>query len=257
MCILTQPVSRIAKTKIFVSELPDNWRATVYQMEIASPTANAMVLPVPVDTRNYDPDNPDAEDIIDFIDLSDYRQIFDDIEASFPQADRPRGITKSYRSPLPVVPVGDYVASFVPNYEAFERLDPLFRLAPAAVASLERTGAYGHCGFAVFQLRDIATPTQIQPMAYTYHTNRPRQLFFPTLHLHDGHDVPEKAEFDHQLYMQQSSHFDAPWKVGTHEGALKVNIGNSHGLLRRGRRLLRGTFYGKFHNRDTIIEAVL
>jgi hypothetical protein len=257
MCILTQPVSRIAKTKIFVSELSDNRRATIYQMEIAAPTAAAMVLPVPVDTRDYDPDNPDAEDIIDFIDLSDYRQIFDDMERSFPQADRPRGITKLYRSPLPTVPVGDYVASFVPNYEAFERLDPLFRLSPTAVTAMQRAADYRHCGFAVFQLRDIATPTQIQPMAYTYCTNRPRQLFFPTLHLHDGHDVPEVAEFDHQLYMQQSQHFDTGWKVGTHEGALAVSLRESHGLLRRGRRLLRGTFYGKFPNRDTIIEAVL
>jgi hypothetical protein len=38
-------------------------------------------------------------------------------------------------------------------------------------------------------------------MAFTFPSRRPRALFYPTLHVHDGH-VPERASFDHSLYCQ-------------------------------------------------------
>src|SRR5262249_2584466 len=115
---------------------------------------------------------------------------------------------------LVVHDVGDFEASFVPRVDDFDRLDPRFRLPRAA---LDAMAPYADWGFAVFKLRDVApapgffgrlfggaaraTPKTIHPMAFDFPRRDPSSLFFPTLHIHDGHVHPT-ASFDHSLYAQ-------------------------------------------------------
>jgi hypothetical protein len=54
-------------------------------------------------------------------------------------------------------------------------------------------------GFAVFRLKP--GEREIHPMALTFPTRHAAQLFFPTVHIHDGEVHPEE-EFDHTLYCQ-------------------------------------------------------
>jgi hypothetical protein len=93
--------------------------------------------------------------------------------------------------------VGAFVASFVPSLADFTRLDPRFR---APEGTLDRVPIYSDWGFAVFQLATHGSLAKIHPMAFEMPT-RFDQLFFPTVHVHDG-TLPARAVFQHDLYAQ-------------------------------------------------------
>src|SRR5262249_38902619 len=110
-----------------------------------------------------------------------------------------RGGRDPKSAPLPKVDVGSFVASFVPGVKDFSRLDEAFRL-PAGV--WDKLPQYKDFGFAVFQLKKGAQ--KVHPMAFEFPRANPRQLFFPTVHIHDG-TVKDRAGFDHALYCQASA----------------------------------------------------
>jgi hypothetical protein len=165
----------------------------------------AMVLPLPIA-------HDSSESAVQFVDLSSYPTLFVDLAKAFPDIysyPKSRGIARQARLQQPkleVHDVGAFVASFVPSPRDFDRLDDRFRLSPAV---FEKREEYTDYGFAVFQLKpkkrwlglSIGRQT-IHPMAFTFPTRKPSLLFFPTLHVHDGNDVPEHAPFDHSLYFQ-------------------------------------------------------
>jgi hypothetical protein len=97
--------------------------------------------------------------------------------------------------------VGAFDASFVPSIDDFDRLDRRFRLPDEVWAA---HGEYREraFGFAVFKLRK-STKKAVHPMALSFPTNEPDSIFFPTLHVHDGHTHP-RATFDHWLYHQRA-----------------------------------------------------
>jgi hypothetical protein len=113
---------------------------------------------------------------------------------------------------LVVHDVGSFEASFVPTLADFSRLDARFRL-PAAV--WDRLPQYRDFGFAVFKLRGASrswseqlrlrkatpTPRNVHPMALAFRTRTTDEVFFPTVHVHDG-VVHPTARFDHELYCQ-------------------------------------------------------
>src|SRR5581483_11470974 len=108
-------------------------------------------------------------------------------------------------APLEVHDVGDYIASFVPTVDDFERLDPRFSISKQVWSAIP---AYADYGFAVFQLRELSGSTH--PIAFEFQTRLSDALYFPTVHIHDG-TVHEKDNFDHVLYLQEEQ-FDS--KVG-------------------------------------------
>lgn len=190
MCIFSGAVSHVANTKIFVRSAGNEWQFLVYSMQYQADSDLAMILPVPAINR---------EDAIRFIDLSAYALFFDDMAKGFiePQS---RSLAPA---PLPanmhhlkVHEVGSFQASFVPQMEDFSRLDRRFRLPPQTWEQLPR---YSDYGFAVFKLQ--AGAKNIHPMAFVFQRRNLGELFFPTVHIHDG-NVEEKAHFDHALYCQ-------------------------------------------------------
>jgi hypothetical protein len=187
-------------------------------MEYSSESAeNAMILPLPVRT-------PATDASVRFIDLEAYGLFFDDLERGFPVKEswtlaRSKSETATASAAaapeLVVHEVGSYVASFVPSIADFARLAPRFRIAPAVWA---RIPAYADYGFAVFQLK--SKEGRPHPMALELESRMPDQIFFPTVHIHDG-EVHDREGFDHALYLQSEA-FDrvvAPADPATFDGA--------------------------------------
>jgi hypothetical protein len=184
MCCFAQQVEFVEATKIFARLTDRSTQYLVYQMTFSSKTPNAMILPIPVRA-------PAREGSVKFINLEDFPEFFSELGEMFPSM-----YSKSDAGGIPVHSVGDYVASFVPSVNDFERLDRAFVIPKS---TWEQIPGYANFGFAVFQLTKLqGTP---HPMALEFETQTPDEVFFPTLHIHDG-QVHENEEFDHQLFVQ-------------------------------------------------------
>lgn len=185
-----QPRVDVAGTRIFARHDGD-LQVLAYAMSLTTPSAVAMILPLPVG----------GDRAVHFVDLSAHADLFDRLQRLFPAPqflsfDAPR----SQKGPaLGVFQVGAFEASFVPTAADFERLDPRFRLPDGFLDALP---GYRDHGFAVFRINP-AKNLPIHPMAFRFRTRDPRRLFFPTVHVHDG-KVHPNAGFDHVLYWQGS-----------------------------------------------------
>ena len=201
MCCFAQAILHVADTQIFSRPTDRNTQYLAYQMKYESAEPNAMILPLPVAT-------PAREDSVRFIDMSDYDDFFKDLSKAFPYI-QPKGLllsarVDSARAPaanLVVHEVGNFIASFVPTVDDFDRLDPQFVIPKQ---TWEKIPAYADYGFAVFQLKELVGKPH--PMAFEFES-RTREVFFPTVHIHDG-EVHSHEDFDHTLYLQHAG-FDS------------------------------------------------
>ncbi len=251
MCIMSGHVKSVSSTRIFVGRVDKRIHATVYQMVVATDRPVAMILPVPVQEGS-------GEDAVEFVSLEGYPGFFDDMDALFGEDDgddyyRSRGMpTKS--APLKVHSVGSFDASYVPGIGQFGRLDPMFRLPPQVWQQLPD---YSRFGFAVFQLKP-GRHQQVHPMAYRYSADRPDRLFFPTVHLHDGENVPRSAHFDHDLYVQPANPdrlgSSLHWDDTLDELPDGIDQRLSRGLVRPDRPIFRRTLQGFLRNTDTVAK---
>lgn len=200
MCCFSRPVDSVTTTRIFARGFtagPESERQfLVYSMRLAAKQELAMVLPIPVKPKS-------GESAARFIDLKRFPTFFDGLEAGFPEARIASSPTPSRSlsvapARLKVHEVGEFQASFVPTVAAFSRLDKRFRLPPG---TWEKLPQYWNYGFAVFKLKPGAKA--IHPMAFSFPRANPKQVFFPTLHIHDG-EVHAQADFDHVLYCQRN-----------------------------------------------------
>jgi hypothetical protein len=195
MCCFSRPVQSVKATSIFARSAANGRQCLVYSMTMQAKEDLAMILPLPVQVGA-------GEKAVSFIDLSGYPGFFADLAKGFPQplatADSaPRGLGAQPPRKLEVLKVGSFEASFVPTVNDFSRLDERFRL-PAG--TWDKLPAYRNHGFAVFKLK--AGETKVHPMAFSFPRAKPEELFFPTVHIHDG-KVHERAEFDHVLNCQR------------------------------------------------------
>ena len=217
MCLFSGQVRHVAGTQIYASPSPSLsaiHQRLVYEMEVELEGDTAMVLPIPVP-----PSSP--EDAVTFVDMTACPSFFDCLAALWPQPQSGE-LTRGGGGPIPkpasilrVHDVGDFEASFVPTLPDFARLDERFRLSNEVWSKLPQ---YADWGFAVFKLRSPKaeekgllqrifnrTPTpqkkRPHPMAFDFPRRTPSELFFPTVHVHDG-DVHETAAFDHTFYAQ-------------------------------------------------------
>ncbi len=190
MCMFSGQVSSVANTRIFARSAAAGGQFLVYSMQYQAGTELAMILPLPTPPAA-------AEEAVRFIDLSGYAQFFDDMARGFilPQS-RALSPGPAPAGKLKVHEVGSFQASFVPQQADFARLDSRFRLPERA---WERLPQYDDYGFAVFKLQ--AGAKNIHPLAFEFPRRDPLELFFPTVHVHDG-SVDTQAHFDHSLYCQ-------------------------------------------------------
>jgi hypothetical protein len=250
MCIFSGPVEEVAATSIYACEVERNVHAIAYRMQVQNRSAVAMILPVPVLHGSGD-------EALTFVDLSGYDDFFDDLAICA----WPRGRAVSFgeedlapQARLTVHEVGDFVASYVPSLADFDRLDPRFRLDPTVWAKLP---AYAAFGFAVFQLKPGVRTKRVHPMAYRYPADQPEELFFPTVHIHDGHRLGATAQFDHHLYYQHSPSFgpsrnflSGDQRPGEVMGA---KLDRTQGLVKPDRPITRIELLGRLRNEDHIL----
>jgi hypothetical protein len=196
------------------------------------------------------------------------------------------------RPMIHVESVGDFIASYVPTLDDFDRLDPRFRLPRS---TWDRIPAYRDYGFAVFQLKKTggrgAAPARfgefpdggddlgVHPMAFEFHTRLGDMLYFPTVHIHDEQIHPVEA-FDHALYYQdprlrpdsRTAQVSGPVTTGrmlfgaANSGALPVvaSVGpasgfmewrKTQGVLDPNRFCFKMTLEGDLPNEDTKIAV--
>lgn len=248
MCCFSRRVQHVAQTEIFARALPDGRQALIYSMQIKAAEDLAMILPIPVA-------QPAAEDAVQFVDLHEYPELFAALRRAFyvpPPRSPGRVATAGRASPLKVIAVGSFNASFVPGVRDFSRLDEQFRL-PEGV--WEKLGDYARYGFAVFKLRK--GEARIHPMAFTFPSARRNELFFPTVHIHDG-TVHSKAKFDHALFCQAGaggtrSLFE--WEASELPASKFVNTTAARGLIAPEAHLHRKVLRGEYANRDVWLRV--
>jgi hypothetical protein len=227
MCCFTGVVESVSATKIFARPSRDGRQYLVYSMHVQAKDELAMVLPLPVPKAT-------AEDAVKFINLEKYSSFFDDMAKGFPRPGA--GAARTYSAPafppppapLKVVEVGSFEASFVPTVADFARLDKRFRLPEG---TWEKLPGYKNYGFAVFKLKP--EKQTYHPMAFEFPRADRRQIFFPTVHIHDGL-VHETAEFDHSLYFQLSDADYSPkrgWVESTVPAGMFMKSKQAQGLL--------------------------
>jgi hypothetical protein len=194
MCCFSKKVEHVVGTKIFARDSDKSLQFLVYEMKFEASEDLAMILPLPV-PRNT------PEDGVRFVDLEKYADFFKDMESGFPSTvgrgmAGMGGFGGGAAKPLTVVSVGSFEASFVPSIAHFARLDERFRLPDGTWEKIPR---YKNFGFAVFKLKQ--GPQKVHPMAFEFPRVSSKQLFFPTVHIHDG-ELHDRADFDHLLYAQ-------------------------------------------------------
>lgn len=267
MCIFVGDIERVSGTRIFASAAPGGWQRLVYSMNLAAVRDVAMILPLPVP-----PDSGD--DAVRFVDLSGYEDFFDDLAKLFPTRSAKSadlGVASFDAAPLmlEVHEVGDFEASYVPSHRDWDRLDPRFRLDPALWRELP---LYDDYGFAVFQLAPVARPGahRPHPMAFEFASRAPDELFFPTVHIHDGR-VHEHAEFDHDLYCQlPESHpmhgasdddvldwmrESGGWRQSVAPLGRSVDVARAAGLVNGDEPAFLRKMHGAYTNRDVVVTS--
>jgi hypothetical protein len=216
MCCFSQSVRHVGATKIFARGSADGRQVLAYAMQVELGQELAMILPLPT-ARASEP--------VRFINLEGEERFFEQLAAAFP-APLMASFAPQRRGPVPqallaVMDVGQYEASFVPTPADFARLDARFRLPTGFLDALP---GYVDYGFAVFRLKPSQQKRQqVQPMALSFSCREPRALFFPTVHVHDGH-VPAQAAFDHALYCQADGVLGATLGWSRSPGALGLHV---------------------------------
>ncbi len=245
MCCFSQAVERVSNTNIFARR--NNGRQLLaYSMTYRARTELAMVLPLPVPA-----DEP--EDALRFINLEAYPNLFTDLRSGFPTSLSRSGAFMGGPAiaalpTLEVHDVGSFEASFVPTLEDFDRLDERFRIPPDAMGAIPH---YRDYGFAVFKLKPAIRESDVHPMAFEFPCRDPNRLFFPTVHIHDGHVHP-KAQFDHTLYCQSPARPElrGAWERSTMIAWGFVSLERAAGLVDGNAHCWRRTLQGTFSNAD-------
>lgn len=258
-------VEKVSGTNIFARSANGNGRQVlVYSMNLRSRIDLAMILPLPVPVAC-------PEDAVRFISLKEYPDFFKDMKQGFPDYPPiPRGavglaqpVPALARPKLQVHQVGDFEASYVPTMNDWDRLDERFRI-PTGI--FDAVPAYREFGFAVFKLKATqqAKPwfgflggkpdtKTIHPMAFEFPRADPDNLFFPTVHVHDG-KFHLTAEFDHTLYCQIRGADLPGWRrsAGLARSFLSVSKGN--GVFEPDRLCYKRDIRGDVLNEDILVQ---
>ena len=186
--------AQVKVTRIFATKHAGK-DVLVYEAAIMTPESNAMVLPIPIRAGS----GP-----IELVDLSAFPQMFAEIALYYNGPVEPADAWGRPEAPpqkLEVFTVGAFKASIVPSLDQLGQLDDRFHIQPGFRELLAER--YGDWAFVVYQL---APGNHIlHPFGVAFESRFQEQLFFPTLHVHDGAHAAAKAGFAHSLYAQGAS----------------------------------------------------
>jgi hypothetical protein len=246
MCCFSGKVEAVKNTRIFARMGEHGNQVIVYSMTLKSREDVAMVLPIPVSKAK------DAAPV-QFISLLGYPNFFEQMARGFPVPDSfgpsraaPAAAAAVPQTTIKVEFVGAYEASYVPSIADFSRLDPRFVLP---VGVWEKLPDYKDFGFAVFKLKK--GEAHVHPMAFSFPVARKDQIFFPTVHIHDG-EVHKVADWDHMLYCQTNAeHQSVPaWQESAQLASQFMSIPDTQGLVRPNQHIYRIEMTGMLENKD-------
>lgn len=252
MCIFSRAVHHVSATKLFARR-EGQIQHLIYAMNFQAENPLAMILPTP--TPNGSP-----EDATVFLDLSGYPEIFKDLDKGFPEP-QSRGMSRGTKgmggpaSPrLRVHSVGSFNASFAPSSADLNRLDEQFRLPEDIAWKVD--GRYPGWGYVVAKLKPNTGAQAVHPLAFNFPTRLPEgEIFFPTLHVHNGSELEERADFDHAIYFQDRP--AAPnegWRRATTPAGRHVNLAKAKGLVLEDAPYFKRTIRGRERNEDVYVR---
>jgi hypothetical protein len=252
MCCFSRPIQSVTATRIFARGYAFGTERErqfiIYSMRLKVAEELAMVLPIPVKPGT-------GENGVRFINLEGYPNFFEDMEQGFPER-ASWSFGCSAKSPvaaraLVVLEVGSFEASYVPSVADFSRLDERFRLPKD---SWEKLPQYKTYGFAVFKLKPGAKT--IHPMAFCFPRASAKQLFFPTVHIHDG-EVHPKADFDHLLYCQRARDEKFrlwSWRESPQLAKSFIDAAKAKNIVDPAQHCFRLELNGRLKNEDTVLD---
>jgi hypothetical protein len=251
MCCFSGPVKSVSTTNIFARMSDDGRQLLAYSMTVDMAKPLAMVLPIPVKKGS-------DEKAVRFISLENYQNFFGDLDTGFPKpVTRSVHVWSSEAIPasanLEVFQVGNFEASFVPTVKDFSRLDARFQLPADLFAKMPD---YQHFGFAIFKLKPGAQT--VHPMVFEFSTSLGAELFFPTVHIHDG-KVHARARFDHVLYCQPSGSTNlklSTWMESPKIAKHFVDVKKSAGLVLADEHCYKLEMHGLLANKDTVLKEL-
>lgn len=118
---------------------------------------------------------------------------------------------------------------------------------------------YNDYAFAVFKLQ--AGARNVHPMAFEFPRRNSQELFFPTVHVHDG-VVEPNAEFDHSLYSQtllpQVDVGDSSSTYSDSDGPASqfMDITRTQGIVAADSIIQMKRIRGITINRDVVVQEV-
>ncbi len=182
MCIISNKVEKVAKTKILVgvNKLDPTIQLTVYCNSVSNNTdGNAMILPVP---------NPHS---VRYHDLSNYKDIFTDCNRCFSKPiARSWSLNfnaKSSNKSLEVFNVGSYKVSLAKSLQDLQRVDKnVFNLSFNCGEMLSKEYSNPIFGFIICKL--AKGKEDYHPFGYS-HEMIDNTVFIPTKHYHE-HNAP-------------------------------------------------------------------
>jgi hypothetical protein len=175
MCLISDDIENVSDTNILISPNSDNTKQlVVYSNYINNLSqSNAMVLPVPNSST------------LEFIDLTNYKNLFDDCKKCFYEPDAVPTYSlncNSKNSQLKVFNVGSYQVSVAMNLNQIQNVDKnIFNLSSGLNQMLNKYYNKSFFGFIICKLN--SGKEKYHPLAYS-HKIINSKIFIPTKHYH-------------------------------------------------------------------------
>lgn len=181
MCIISNRVESVSKTKLFVGAKPlTNRQITVYANSVDNLTdGNAMILPVPFPNT------------VRFHDLSNYTNFFDDCDNCFLKP-KLKSLSNSYgvdgfstnSKTLEVFNVGSYQVSLAKSLDDLQRVNKsVFILSNGCDELLRKYYSNPNFGFIICKL--ATGKEDYHPFGYSHIMIDNNKMFIPTKHYHE------------------------------------------------------------------------
>jgi hypothetical protein len=103
-------------------------------------------------------------------------------------------------SSIPIQRVGGYNVSIAPSIQDIARLDPVLFSEPTSPSGLQSQLQKHYGGDEQFLVARLDGAEHYRPLLFSYKT-RGDMVLVPTLHLHQGGEVPEHEEYDHEIFL--------------------------------------------------------
>src|SRR5688572_8082826 len=150
MGLFTAPFQSAASTSLFARSLPEGRQVVVCELFLEAREDVAMILPIPVKPGS-------GEKAVQFVDLSGYRAMMEDVERAFPSD----STVEEGCFPGPDAKL--FEASYAPSLADLAKQEERFRL-PAGV--WDKLPQYREFGFVVFKIR--AGENTVKPLAFAF-----------------------------------------------------------------------------------------